>query len=67
MLGTHIQTQNSGTIRLRSPSSAHIPSDINRIDFLVDNVSTISSIYDISPHPAQSLSIIFRKYIDLIL
>jgi ribonuclease HI len=67
MLGTRIQAHESTSIRLRPSSFTHIPSSINRIDFLVDNVSAISSIYDLSPHPAQSLSFIFRKYIDAIL
>jgi hypothetical protein len=49
-----------------SRPSIHLSSisPISHIDFLVDNTSAISSIYDPLPHPAQSSSLLFRSHID---
>jgi ribonuclease HI len=64
---THIPSTHSNIIILRTPSSPQINSRISHIDFFVDNISAISSIYDISPHPAQSFSRIFHTHINSIL
>jgi hypothetical protein len=67
IMGTRIQAHRSNSIRPQSSLFSHIPLDINCIDFLVDNVSAILSIYDLSPHPPQVMSFIFHNHVESIL
>ncbi|KAG9126385.1 hypothetical protein FRC07_003632 [Ceratobasidium sp. 392] len=59
MLGLALAAQKACALAIESP--------IDTIRFFVDNMAAVRMIADLSPHAAQSSSIIFRKAIDLYL
>ncbi|KAG9125840.1 hypothetical protein FRC07_005990 [Ceratobasidium sp. 392] len=59
MLGLALAAQKACALAIESP--------IDTIKFFVDNMAAVRMIADLSPHAAQSSSIIFRKAVDLYL